>query len=283
MANCKTKQSTKNSKYKQLNDKYEANVVMMKERNYLCSTLLIGFLRSELNIVLLRMFSKDVEILCAKYFDFSVPKLRLNAMKFSKLHRKSSVMEIHFDERYFSLYLFEQRLICRHILLSTFVNDYKTINIKPKKSNLLSAINYLSAIECVLSMHIDNKHKKIKKLNLSNLDLGDEDIWNLCKLIENVSNYHKATIHKSWSLDLEEIDLSNNNKITTKYLYLLSQKISKYLPKLINLDLNGTSIATKSIPVGLMQYKLNKFGNTDNRFTQKKRKKKKYKSGNWMS
>ena len=54
------------------------------------------------------------------------------------------------------------------------------------------------------------------------------NIWQwgmVIELIGNISNYHQSILGKSWYLEIEEIDLSNNYEITDKYLHLLSQKI----------------------------------------------------------
>ena len=84
------------------NAQYEANELLMKEKNYLCSTLLLGYLRPvwtmtmiENEYDLFRWFSKDIEALCCRYFDHRIPKLSINPLKFTKLSRKSNVLQIY--------------------------------------------------------------------------------------------------------------------------------------------------------------------------------------------
>eukprot|EP01084_Bolivina_argentea_P097784 175774_1 len=258
------------------NNKYDGNKELMKQKDYFRYILIHGYYR---DAHILKLLSPDIELLCASYLDKSVPKLTIYYHKLTKLDRKSGIMNIHFKPAFFDLYPYEQRVIARQMLLNKYKTDYSIINITTHQTE--NTTNYLFGIECILSMHTYSKHH-IKCLNLNNLDLTDDTIWNLCVLIENVCNYNENKTGKLWSLDIEEINLSNNN-ITDRYLYKLSQIINKHFPKLKILNLKRTKVSNKCIPLGLIKYTSIKDidikKDKSDKYKQKKRKKKKYKSG----
>eukprot|EP01084_Bolivina_argentea_P032474 60086_1 len=238
------------------------NVSTLEFTNYLRNILISGYLRP-ISKHLYKFFSKDIESLCLLFAATIFQHKQVCQNKDVKIikYENKQVIDIIFDNKFHELYNYEKRIICCY--LPTEIDPYSKINIILKKSKKYKC----KYKECVTDIHENGitefvDKKQIYRLDLSNLGLNDPNILCFINIIEK----------NDFFINLKELDLSNNQKVTDKYFHLLLEKLSIYAPNLDMLNLNGISSSSK-----LNKFYLNNtlhYVNKAYNKTKKKRKKK---------
>eukprot|EP01084_Bolivina_argentea_P262238 443412_1 len=250
-------------------------IAKLFDGKHLDSVLISGYFRSYFISLPI-----DIEQLCVSYIPsqvmiinetnpyVNVDETLYNSIVSFKVMRRISCYNyvyVHLNDSFWNeLQTIQQRLIWHHIKTLQTHYGYKTIHI---------TIDTLKHYNTVL-LHIGHVLNKQMfglnriKLKLSNIGLNDDDVYQLCDLITNISKYHcqnhkfkkqkklKNPKVKKFFLQILVIDLSYNNGITDKCIDSLIQTIKKYLPLMKMLNLKKTNI-TKLAIENIMKYNVN--------------------------